>query len=262
MLEKKTLMATFLGTGTSTGVPVVSCDCHVCTSPDPRDKRLRASLMVEIGDKNIIIDCGPDFRYQMIREKVEDIDAILLTHEHRDHIAGLDDIRGFNYVLNKSLDIYAEERTIQAIRKESPYIFDNTRFFGAPQLNFHKINTLPFNVQGIDIIPIRATHDKLEILGFRIGALTYITDASHIADEELEKARGSAVVVLNALRNSSHVSHFSVEEAVKIINELKPSDGAYLTHMSHFIGRHESLDQKLPEHIHPAYDGLKIILER
>lgn len=255
------LRATFLGTGTSTGVPVLACDCEVCQSDDPRDKRLRSSLMIEYLGRRIVIDCGPDFRYQMIREKVDDLDAILLTHHHRDHIAGLDDIRGFNYVLNKSIDVFAEEKCIEAIRAEFPYIFNNTRYFGAPQINFRTITNQPFRVEDIPILPIRAMHQEMEILGFRIGGLSYITDASAISPDELRKLEGSDIIILNALRNSTHPSHFSVPEAIEIIQALKPAKGAYLTHMSHFIDTHKNLDDKLPEGIHPAYDGLRLSLK-
>jgi phosphoribosyl 1,2-cyclic phosphate phosphodiesterase len=251
------MQITFLGTGTSTGVPVVACDCEVCRSEDPRDKRLRTSLMIQYKGRTYVIDCGPDFRYQMIREKVDDLDAILFTHEHRDHIAGLDDVRGFNYVLNKSIDVYALDTVIGEIHKAFPYISPNHRFFGCPQLNFNAIENELFTVFGLDFIPIRVLHDKLEVFGFRFGDITYITDASEIPPEEAEKIRGSKVIILNALRNSRHVSHFSLNEAVNLIQEFKPRQ-AYLTHMSHFIGRHEAVEKKLPFYIHLAYDGLKV----
>ncbi|HOH99587.1 MAG TPA: MBL fold metallo-hydrolase [Bacteroidales bacterium] len=258
LTSPSSLSLTFLGTGTSTGVPVVACDCHVCQSTDPRDKRLRTSVLIAYKGHKIVIDCGPDFRYQMIRERVDNVDAILLTHEHRDHIAGLDDIRGFNYVLNKTMDIFAEERVIEAIHIEYPYFKTETRFFGAPQLSFHPIDNHQFTLLGMPVIPIRAMHNKLPVLGFRIGGLTYITDASEIAIDELAKIEGSEVIVINALRNSRHVSHFSLEEAVELLKRFNPPGGGYLTHMSHFIGTHQSLEEKLPANIHPAYDGLRL----
>jgi phosphoribosyl 1,2-cyclic phosphate phosphodiesterase len=253
------LKVTFLGTGTSIGVPVITCDCPVCISSDPRDKRLRTSVMIETRGYAFVIDCGPDFRIQMLRENVANLDAVIFTHEHRDHIAGLDDVRAFNYVLNKKIDIYGTPQVMEAIRIEFPYIFSDARYFGAPQLTIHPIHEQPFQIHGIEFIPIRVLHEKLPVTGFRIGDFTYITDASFIADEELEKIRGSRVIVLNALRNSKHVSHFSVGEAVAILQSLKP-EAAYLTHLSHFVGLHEEVNRKLPEGIELAYDGLSLII--
>lgn len=249
------IKATFLGTGTSTGVPVVACDCVVCTSPDEKDKRLRASIMIEVNNTVIIIDCGPDFRYQMIKANVQNIDAILFTHEHRDHVGGIDDVRGFNYVWNKKIDIYASEHVINAIKKDFSYIFTETRFFGAPQLEIHIIDENPFTIKDIPITPIKVLHHKAEIFGYRIGDFTYITDASFISNEERQKIKGSKVLVINALRNSKHLSHFSLQQAIEIIHELKP-ERAFITHMSHFIGLHEEINARLPQHIKLAYDGL------
>ncbi len=253
------IKVTILGTATSIGVPVITCDCPVCTSSDPRDKRMRTSVMVEVSGRTLVIDCGPDFRQQMLRQQVINLDAVVFTHEHRDHIAGLDDVRAFNYVLNKKIDIYGTPQVIEAIRIEFPYIFSETRYFGAPQLNIHPIGTEPFNVHGIDLIPIHALHDKIPVTGYRIGDFTYMTDASYISPEELEKIRGSKVIVLNALRNSRHVSHFSVGEAVEILTDLAPREG-YLTHLSHFVGTHEEVNNKLPDFIRLAYDGLEVVV--
>ncbi|MCK9617486.1 MAG: MBL fold metallo-hydrolase [Lentimicrobiaceae bacterium] len=251
------MKVTFLGTGTSTGVPVVACNCEVCKSTDPRDKRFRTSAMITVGDTNIVIDCGPDFRFQMLKQNVENIEAIVFTHQHRDHIAGLDDIRGFNYILNKTMDIYGAQQVLEGIRTEFPYIFTETRFFGAPQICMHTITNTPFNINGIKFIPIAVMHDKLSIFGYRIGNFTYITDASFISEQEKEKIKGSEVIVLNALRNSKHVSHFSLSEAVALIDELQPRE-AYLTHISHFLGLHETINKRLPQHIRLAHDNLKI----
>ncbi len=254
------MQITFLGTGTSTGVPVVACDCKVCVSNDLRDHRLRTSVMIETGGHNFVVDCGPDFRYQMIREKVDDLDAILFTHGHRDHIAGLDDVRAFNYVLNKTMDIYATREVIEAINKEYPYILHEKRFFGSPQLCFHEIENKPFHINGVRFTPIEVMHHKMQVFGFRVGDFTYITDASYISDAEKQKIKGSSVLVINALRKSKHISHFSLEEALHEINELQP-ERAYITHISHFLGLHHDIQTILPENVFLAYDGLKIILK-
>ena len=257
--KKNQIKITFLGTGTSTGVPVITCDCPVCLSPDLHDKRLRTSVMIEVNGYTFVIDCGPDFRIQMLREQVMNLHAILLTHEHRDHIAGLDDIRAFNYVLNKRIDIYGTKRVIDSIQTDYSYIFSETRYFGAPQLNIHLIGEDPFAINGVEFIPIQVCHDKLPVTGFRIGDFSYITDASFIPETELNKIRGSRVIVLNALRNSKHVSHFSVGEAVALLQDLNP-EFAYLTHLSHFVGLHEEVNEKLPGFIRLAYDGLVLTI--
>lgn len=259
MRGKQQMTITFLGTGTSTGVPVVACNCDVCQSADERDSRLRTSVMVDVTGHKLIIDCGPDFRYQMIREKVEDISAILFTHGHRDHIAGIDDVRAFNYVLNKTVDIYASQEVINAINKEFPYILTEKRFFGAPQLNFNVIENKSFSVDGVDILPVEVMHHQMSVFGFRIGGFTYITDASYISETEKPKAIGSEVLVVNALRKSKHISHFSLEEALALIKELKPKR-AFITHLSHFIGLHKDIQDNLPDNVFLAYDGLKLEL--
>jgi phosphoribosyl 1,2-cyclic phosphate phosphodiesterase len=257
MSDQGMFKITFLGTGTSTGVPVVACDCQVCLSTDRRDHRLRTSAMVEVNHVRLIIDCGPDFRYQMIREKVDNISAILFTHGHRDHIAGLDDVRAFNYVLNKTVDIFASQEVVDAINKEFPYILHEKRFFGAPQLQFNIIENKSFDVDGITIIPIEVMHNKLHVFGFRIGPLSYITDASFISDQEKKKLYGSEILVINALRKSRHISHFSLSEAIGQIQEINPGR-AYITHLSHFMGLHQKIEESLPENVFIAYDGLKL----
>ncbi len=257
MADPNTMTVTFLGTGTSTGVPVVACDCHVCVSNDPRDHRLRTSVMIEVQGEHYVIDCGPDFRYQMIREKVDDISAILFTHGHRDHIAGLDDVRAFNYVLNKTVDIYATEKVIDSINKEFPYVLKEKRFFGAPQLHFHIISNNPFTINGIEFTPIEVLHHKMPVFGFRVGDFSYVTDASHIEENEINKIKGSKVLVINALRKSKHISHFSLEEALEVIEKAKPRQ-AWITHLSHFMGLHEEINNILPDNVALAYDGLKI----
>ncbi|MEI7490824.1 MAG: MBL fold metallo-hydrolase [Bacteroidota bacterium] len=255
----KQIRVTFLGTGTSIGVPVITCDCPVCLSPDLHDKRLRTSVMVEVNGSTFVIDCGPDFRLQMLRENVNNLDAVIFTHEHRDHIAGLDDIRAFNYVLNKKIDIYGSRQVMEAIQTEFPYIFSEARYFGAPQLTIHNIDDTPFSIRDVGFLPINVLHDKLPVTGYRIGDFTYITDASYISEKEIEKIKGSRVIVLNALRNSKHVSHFSVGEAVELLTRLQP-EAAYLTHLSHFVGLHEEVNSKLPDFVRLAYDGLKLAI--
>ena len=250
---------TFLGTGTSIGVPVITCDCPVCVSTDQRDKRMRTSAMIEVNGHTFVIDCGPDFRHQMLRQKVMNLDAVIFTHEHRDHIAGLDDVRAFNYVLNKKIDIYGTPQVMEAIRIEFPYIFSESRYFGAPQLTIHPIDDQKFTILGVEFTPIQVLHEKLPVMGFRVGDFTYITDASYISDLELEKIKGSRVIVLNALRTSKHVSHFSVSEAVEILKKLKP-EAAFLTHLSHFVGLHEAVNAKLPDFVRLAYDGLEVVV--
>lgn len=246
---------TFLGTGTSIGVPVIACNCCVCKSANARDKRFRTSAMVNVDGQNIVIDCGPDFRFQMLKQNVEDINAVLFTHEHRDHIAGLDDIRAFNYILNKTIPIYGTKHVMEAIKTEFPYIFSEGRYFGAPQLAVNEISENRFSIGDTEILPIIIMHDKLPIMGFRIGDLTYITDASYISETEKEKIKGSKVLVINALRNSKHVSHFSLNEALELIKEVEPEQ-AFLTHISHFLGLHDEVEKKLPPNVHLAYDNL------
>ncbi len=259
MNDQSGMQVTFLGTGTSTGVPVVACDCEVCSSPDKRDHRLRTSVMVEWKSHRLIIDCGPDFRYQMIREKVDDITAILFTHGHRDHIAGLDDVRAFNYVLNKTVDIYASNAVVEAIHREFPYILQEKRFFGAPQLQFNVIENKEFAINDISVQPILVMHNQMEVFGYRMGDFVYITDASSIPQEEKWKFDGCRVMVINALRKSKHISHFSLQEAIDQILEVAPRE-AYITHLSHFMGIHDKVEASLPQGIRLAYDGLKITI--
>ena len=246
---------TFLGTGSSLGVPVVACDCKVCTSSDKKDQRLRSSLMIQDKGVTIVIDTGPDFRTQMLNNNVTDLDAIIYTHQHRDHIAGLDDIRAFNYILNKDIELYAKEDIMQAINGEFPYIFTDTGYLGAPKVQLNYINNKVFKIKHVEILPIFVHHYKLEALGFRINDVTYIPDVSKIEPIEYEKIRGSKIIIIDALRKSRHISHFSLDEAIHLLEDLKPAQG-YLTHMSHFIGLHEELEKSLPDFIKPAYDGL------
>ena len=245
-----------LGTGTSQGVPVIACNCNVCQSHDPNDKRLRTAALIEVNGVNIVIDAGPDFRQQMLREKVNDIDAILITHEHRDHVAGLDDVRAFNFMNQKPVDIYAEPRVQEAIKSDFAYSFADKKYPGAPQINLHELSLEPFEIKGVKIIPIRVFHYKLPVFGFRIGDFSYITDANYISKEEMEKLHGTKYLVINALRKRSHISHYSLSEALEIIKELSPKR-AYITHISHQMGLHHDVNEELPQGISLAYDGLR-----
>jgi phosphoribosyl 1,2-cyclic phosphate phosphodiesterase len=248
---------TFLGTGTSQGIPVIACQCPVCLSSDFRDKRLRTAALVEADGINIAIDAGPDFRQQMLTAGVKSLDAILVTHEHRDHIAGIDDVRAFNWVLKRPMDIWAEERVQEALRAEFAYIFAEMKYPGVPEVNLHSIDGYPFDVHGHKIIPIRAYHHKLPVYGFRIGDLTYITDANFISEEEKEKIYGTKYLVINALRMQKHLSHFSLPEVLRLVAELSPKR-AYITHVSHQMGLYKDIAVGLPDNVCFAYDGLTI----
>jgi len=250
---------TFLGTGTSQGVPLIACTCEVCTSADSRDKRLRTSILVECNDIAIVVDTGPDFRQQMLREKVKRLDAVLFTHEHKDHIAGLDDIRAFNFILKRKIDVYASDRVQDAIRREFAYIFSDTKYPGIPEIELHTIQNKPFEIQGIPVIPIEVLHYKLSVFAFRFGDFVYITDANAISQQEKQKIMGCKILVINALRRQAHVSHFTLQEALDLIAELKP-EKAYLTHISHQLGKHSNIEKELPDGVFQAYDGLQIQL--
>jgi phosphoribosyl 1,2-cyclic phosphate phosphodiesterase len=246
---------TFLGTGTSQGVPVIACKCATCQSNDPRDKRLRASILVEHQDMVVIIDTGPDFRQQMLSACVDRLDAVIFTHEHRDHIAGLDDIRAYNFLQDGPLDVYGEDRVLRALQHTFPYIFAERKYPGIPQVNFHHIENELFSVGGLEIMPVRAYHYRLPVLGYRIGDFTYITDANFIAPEELEKIRGTRYFVLCALRKRKHISHYSLSEALEVIKQVGPEQ-AYLTHVSHLMGSQAETSSELPANVSFAWDGL------
>ncbi len=251
------LTITFLGTGTSSGVPMIACDCPVCTSPDKKDKRLRSSIMVQSSTTTLVVDSGPDFRYQMLRARVKHLDAIVFTHSHKDHVAGLDDVRAFNFFSQQAMKVYASEMTQEAIVREFPYAFYESKYPGVPEIELHTIATEPFMVGDIPVMPIVVWHLKMPVLGFRFGKFTYITDANRIEPEEMEKIKGSEVLVLNALRRESHISHFSLSEAIGVVQELSVPQ-AYFTHLSHQMGRHADVEQELPPGIHLAYDGLQL----
>ena len=252
---------TFLGTGTSQGVPVIGCRCEVCCSDDPRDKRLRTSAMVEVGTSRFIIDAGPDFRQQLLREGISNISAILLTHKHKDHIGGIDDVRALNFVdyphAIHTVHIFATHDTAECVRKDYDYAFAENPYRGVPQIELHEFGREPFTIEGVEITPIYGTHSCFEVTGFRIGNLAYLTDFKAISEAECAKLQGVDVLVINALRWRPHDSHLSVEEALQLIKRVSPKR-AYLTHMSHEIGLHEEAEKRLPEGVYFAYDKLKI----
>lgn len=250
---------TFLGTGTSQGVPVIGCTCEVCRSLDYRDKRLRTSVHIDIDGTSLVIDTGPDFRQQMLRERVARLDAILFTHGHKDHTAGLDDVRAYNFMQGEDMPIYGETHTLAQLRREFSYAFEPVRYPGIPQLNLIEINEAPFTVAGISITPLPVKHMKLPVLGFRIGDFSYITDANFISDDTFVRLKGTRVLVLNALQKDKHVSHFTLEEALVMAKKIG-AEKTYFTHMSHKMGLHQTVESELPESVSLAYDGLGISL--
>lgn len=238
---------------------MIACGCEVCTSTNKKDKRLRSSILVQSAHTTLVVDTGPDFRYQMLREKVKHLDAVVFTHPHKDHLAGLDDIRAFNFFSHKHMQVYADSLTEEAVRRDFYYAFSDSKYPGTPDLNMNTINYDPFTVGDIPVIPIPVWHLKMPVMGFRFGKFTYITDANKIDDESKEKIMGSEVLVLNALRKQRHISHFNLEEAIALAQELKVRE-AYFTHISHQLGRHDAIESELPEGIHLAYDRLVIEL--
>jgi phosphoribosyl 1,2-cyclic phosphate phosphodiesterase len=251
------LTITFLGTGTSSGVPMIACQCAVCQSTDAHDKRLRSSILVESENTRIVIDTTPDFRYQMLRADVRGLEGILFTHPHKDHIAGLDDIRAFNYFQNRPMKVYANELTQTALKREFAYVFADKKYPGIPEINLHAIPETLFHIEDIPVQPIAVWHLHMPVLGFRFGNFTYITDANRIDDTEKEKIRGSKVLVLNALRHEPHISHYTLGEAVSLVQELNIPE-AYFTHISHQLGKHVPINASLPSGMQLAHDGLQV----
>jgi phosphoribosyl 1,2-cyclic phosphate phosphodiesterase len=247
----------FLGTGTSSGIPMIGCECEVCMSNDPKDNRLRSSIMVTSSSASLVVDTTPDFRYQMLRTNTKHVDAIVFTHPHKDHIAGLDDIRAFNFFSRKPMELFANSLTEEALRRDFYYAFAEKKYPGVPEINLNLISNDPFNVGDIPVQPIEVWHMKMPVLGFRFGKFTYITDANKLDDDAKEKVRGSEVMVLNALRKEIHISHFSLSEAISLVRELGVPR-AYFTHISHQLGLHDEISRELPEGIELAYDGLSL----
>ena len=248
---------TFLGTGTSQGVPLIVCDCIVCQSSDAKDKRLRTSILVEDEGTTFVIDTGPDFRQQCLRERIKNIDAVVFTHEHKDHIAGLDEVRAFNFIQQKRMPVYATVRVQEALKREFAYIFTDEKYPGVPEIDLHTITNESFYINSSKILPVDVMHYKLPVKAFRIKDFTYITDANFITESEKEKIKGSKTIVINALRKEEHISHYTFEQAIDLMNELQP-EKAYFTHISHQLGLHQIISKELPSFIELAYDGLKI----
>jgi phosphoribosyl 1,2-cyclic phosphate phosphodiesterase len=254
------LKITFLGTGTSQGVPVIGCDCPVCSSLDFRDKRTRSSIHIQLDGKSFVVDTGPDFRSQILRERITSLDAVLFTHEHKDHTAGLDDIRPFNFSQQKDMPIYGAKKVLNQIRKEYSYIFEEVKYPGVPSVKQHEIQNEPFTVEDINVIPIKVMHYRLPVFGFRIKDFTYITDAKYIEPEEIDKIKGTRVLVLNALQKTHHISHLTLQEAIEMVKIIQP-ELAFFTHISHKLGTQREIESQLPEHIKLAYDGLKLDID-
>ena len=250
---------TFLGTGTSQGVPVIACRCEVCVSKNIKDKRLRTSILIETDGNTIVVDTGPDFRQQMLREDIRDLDAVLFTHAHKDHVAGLDDVRSFNFVSKKPMDVFCSSQVLESLKKEFSYIFSGVEYPGIPKVNINIIDDSIFHVNQTKIIPIKALHYKLPVLGFRIKNFVYLTDLNTISEQEKEKMHDADVIVLDSLRKEPHISHLCLEESLELLKELKPKK-AYLIHISHLMGLHDNVNKELPENVQLSYDGLKINL--
>jgi len=253
------MKVTFLGTGTSQGVPVIGCTCQVCRSLDYRDKRLRSSVHIEVDGKSFVIDTGPDFRQQMLREHIGHLDAVLFTHGHKDHTAGLDDVRAYNFLQQADMPVYGLQEVLNQIKVEYYYAFEKEKYPGIPQLRLHTILQDDFSIEGVKITPLPVLHMKLPVLGFRINNFSYITDANHIPAETLTRMAGSEVVVLNALQKEKHISHFSLEEALAMAKKIGAAK-TYFTHISHKLGTHKSIEKELPDSVALAYDGLSITL--
>jgi phosphoribosyl 1,2-cyclic phosphate phosphodiesterase len=248
---------TFLGTGTSSGVPLIGCNCTQCTSVNKKDKRLRTSIKIESSTTTIVIDTTPDFRYQMLRTKTIKLDACVFTHPHKDHLGGLDDVRAYNFFSNQPMPLYANSFTAEAIKKELYYAFSDKQYPGVPKLQLHEFNDECFTIGDITLQPIKVWHLNMPVVGFRIGDFTYITDANKIEEQELQKIVGSKILVLNALRRQPHISHFTLQEAIDLSIQLKIPE-VYFTHISHQLGLHDEVNDELPSHIQLAYDGLTL----
>jgi phosphoribosyl 1,2-cyclic phosphate phosphodiesterase len=252
------LKVTILGSGTSSGVPMIACECEVCQSKHQKDKRLRSSILISHNGHHYCVDSGPDFRQQMLSHQVKRLDGILYTHEHKDHTAGMDDVRAFNFIQQKDMPLYCSERVEKALRMEFSYVFSEDKYPGIPNVDLKRIDGHSFTLpSGLEVIPIHVLHHRMPVYGFRFGDITYITDANYISESEKEKIKGSKVLIINALRTTPHISHFTFQEALQLIDELKP-ERAFLTHISHMMGKHEEILSWCPPHVQPCFDGMQI----
>lgn len=260
MEEADKLKVIVLGSGTSQGVPVIGCQCEVCQSSDPKDNRLRSSILFTYKNENFVVDTGPDFRQQMLREDIRSLRAVIYTHSHKDHIAGMDDVRSFNFLEKRDMELFCNEATEEAIRREFYYAFEKNKYPGVPRVNLNRIDLNKFQLpDGPEVIPIKMYHYKMPVLGFRIGNFAYLTDVKTIPREEMKKLTGVKTLILDCLREKSHVSHLNLEEALDLIDELNP-EKTYLTHISHLFDTHQGIQDKLPKNVEPAYDGLRLEL--
>ncbi|WP_266367917.1 MBL fold metallo-hydrolase [Tellurirhabdus rosea] len=253
------MLVTLLGSGTSSGVPLIGCDCDVCRSADYRDKRLRTSVHLEVEGKSIVIDTGPDFRQQVLREGIKRLDAVVFTHEHKDHTAGLDDVRAYNFRQRRDMPLYGRGRVLEQIKREFSYAFEENKYPGVPSVRLHEVDNEPFEVEGVRFIPIDVLHHRLPVFGFRVHDFTYLTDLNYISEEELEKVYGTRVLILDALQRQPHISHFTLEQAVALVERIRP-EITYFTHISHKLGLHREVEKELPPYIRLGFDGLKIQL--
>lgn len=249
------IQLTFLGTGTSTGIPLIGCNCNTCKSTNPKDNRLRASVLIETGTETLLIDVGPDFRQQMLRQPIKHIDGILITHDHYDHVGGLDDLRPLGHV-----HLYAEAYVLKSIQRTMPYCFAEKPYPGVPQIELHSITTKGVKIGTTFVQPLRAMHARLPILGYRIGKLAYLTDVKTLPDETIDALQQLDTLVLNALRHEPHIAHITLEEAIQLAGKIGARQ-TFFTHFSHDIGKHEIVSLILPENMHLAYDGLQVIIE-